>query len=122
MTSKLIPTIDQISCCLNEFKGEIYQVPPKYSAVKVNGKRAYNLARNNIDFKLKKKKIEIYNLECTGQISKSSFSFVADCTSGTYIRSLARDISAKLNTVGYISYLRRTKLGKFTEKDIILVI
>ena len=121
MTVDLIPTTEEISKCLNVFKGKISQVPPKYSAVKVNGRRAYKLARNNINFQLHEKTIEIYHLECTGQVSQSTFSFVADCSSGTYIRSLARDIAAKLNTLGYISYLRRTKLGKITEKDIILV-
>ena len=87
----------------------------------MNGRRAYKLARNDINFELKEKKIEIYNLQCTGQVSPYTFSFIADCSSGTYIRSLARDIGIKLNTLGYISYLRRTKLGKITEKDIILV-
>tara|TARA_B100000929_G_scaffold116293_1_gene92223 strand:+ start:1108 stop:1995 length:888 start_codon:yes stop_codon:yes gene_type:complete len=120
-TSEIIPTIEQISNCLNEFIGSISQVPPNYSAVKVNGRRAYKLARNDINFELKEKKIEIYNLQCTGQVSPYTFSFIADCSSGTYIRSLARDIGIKLNTLGYISYLRRTKLGKITEKDIILV-
>ncbi len=119
--SKLIPTKDQIAQCLNEFKGRIFQIPPKYSAIKVKGRRAYNLARNNITFELKERQIEVYDLQCTGQVSQSTFSFIADCSSGTYIRSLARDIAAKLNTLGYISYLRRTKLGKITEKEIILV-
>ena len=121
MTSQLIPTISQISNCLNEFIGTISQIPPNYSAVKVNGMRAYKLARNNINFELKEKKIKIYSLQCTGQIDSSTFSFIIDCSSGTYIRSLARDIAKKMNTLGYISYLRRTKLGKITEKDIILV-
>jgi tRNA pseudouridine55 synthase len=121
MTSQLIPTIGQISNCLNEFIGTISQIPPNYSAVKVNGMRAYKLARNNINFELKEKKIKIYSLQCTGQIDSSTFSFIIDCSSGTYIRSLARDIAKKMNTLGYISYLRRTKLGKITEKDIILV-
>ena len=120
-TSEHIPTIEQISNCLNEFIGIISQVPPNYSAVKVNGRRAYKLARNEIDFELKEKTIEIYSLQCTGQVSASTFSFIAECSSGTYIRSLARDIARKLNTLGYISYLRRTKLGKITEKDAILV-
>ena len=121
MTSQLVPTIGQISNCLNEFIGTISQIPPNYSAVKVNGMRAYKLARNNINFELKEKKIKIYSLQCTGQIDSSTFSFIIDCSSGTYIRSLARDIAKKMNTLGYISYLRRTKLGKITEKDIILV-
>ncbi len=121
MTSQLIPTIGKISNCLNEFIGTISQIPPNYSAVKVNGMRAYKLARNNINFELKEKKIKIYSLQCTGQIDSSTFSFIIDCSSGTYIRSLARDIAKKMNTLGYISYLRRTKLGKITEKDIILV-
>ena len=120
-TAKLIPNKEEISSCLDKFIGKINQLPPKYSAVKVNGQRAYKLARSNINFELKKKKIEIYNLRCTGQVNQETFSFIAECSTGTYIRSLARDIAENLNTLGYISYLRRTKLGKITEKEIILV-
>jgi len=120
-TLEKIPTIEEISNCLYKFKGTISQVPPNYSAVKVNGVRAYKLARKNINFKLKEKKVTIYDLKCTGKVNFSTFSFIADCSSGTYIRSLARDIAKKLNTLGYISYLRRTKLGRISEKEIILV-
>ena len=120
-STELMPSLEQITNCLNQFIGTISQVPPNYSAVKVNGMRAYKLARKNINFELKEKKIEIYNLKCTGQINPSTFSFTVDCSSGTYVRSLARDIAKNMNTLGYISCLRRTKLGKIAEKDIILL-
>jgi tRNA pseudouridine55 synthase len=120
-TAEFIPTIDKISHCLSEFVGNISQVPPNYSAVKVNGVRAYKLARNNKVFQLSEKKIRIYDLQCTGQSDLSTFSFSIDCSSGTYIRSLARDIAKKMNTLGHVSYLRRTKLGRIGEKDIILL-
>ena len=120
-STELMPSLEQITNCLNQFIGTISQIPPNYSAVKVNGMRAYKLARKNINFELKEKKIEIYNLKCNGQINPSTFSFTVDCSSGTYVRSLARDIAKNMNTLGYISCLRRTKLGKIAEKDIILL-
>ena len=117
--TKYIPNIDEIKDCLNKFIGEIEQVPPDYSAVKINGQRAYKLARNNENFKLSKKYINIYSLSVIKQTSDNSYLFKADCSSGTYIRSLARDIALNLGSLGFISSLRRTKLGRFSEKDLI---
>jgi tRNA pseudouridine55 synthase len=120
-TIKSIPKIKEVRNCLRYFIGDIAQIPPKYSAVKVNGKRAYKLARNNENFQLKEKNISIYSLKCTGQEDAKTFSFVLECSSGTYVRALARDIAKRLDTLGYISYLRRTKLGRIKEKNIILL-
>ena len=117
--TKYIPSIDEIKDCLNKFIGKIEQVPPDYSAVKINGQRAYKLARNNENFKLLKKHINIYSLSVIKQTSDNSYLFKADCSSGTYIRSLARDIALNLGSLGFISSLRRTKLGRFSEKDLI---
>ena len=117
--TEYIPNINEIKNCLNNFVGNIEQVPPFYSAVKVNGQRAYKLARNNKNFKLSGKKIDIFSLSLVKQVSESCFLLRADCSSGTYIRSLARDIALNLGSLGFISSLRRTKLGRFDEKDLI---
>jgi tRNA pseudouridine55 synthase len=116
-----VPKLEEINECLTDFVGDILQVPPNYSAVKVHGRRAYVLARNKENFNLKEKKITIDNLQCTDQENEKTFSFVLNCSSGTYVRALARDIAIKLGSLGYVSYLRRTKLGRINEKDIILL-
>jgi tRNA pseudouridine55 synthase len=94
------------------FLGEIQQVPPVFSAIKVNGKRAYESARAGIDIELKARTIQITKFE----IETSKFpeiSFVLGCTKGTYVRSLVRDFGLKLNSGAYMSELRRTKIGDF---------
>ena len=113
----LIPTIDEINKVLNKMIGEQYQTPPKYSAKKVNGKRAYDLARANVDFDLKPKLIYIYDLQCLTQINNNIFQFKIVCSSGTYIRSIARDLAFQLNTYAYMSKLIRTKCGEFSIED-----
>ena len=119
--SKNIPTIDQINYSLNTFIGKHKQVPPRYSAVKVNGKRAYTLARNNQKFIIKAKNVFIKSLECLGKEKKNEYSFMMECSTGTYVRSIARDLGKILGTHAYVSELRRVKMGKIEEKDIILL-
>ena len=119
--SELIPKLENIKKVLPEFIGTIEQIPPKFSAVKVNGIRAYKLARNERDFELKAKKVEISALNCFDSKQENTFSFLMTCSSGTYVRSFARDLALKLNTCAFVSKLRRTKIGKFSEKDIILL-
>ena len=119
--SKNIPTIDQINYSLNTFIGKHKQVPPRYSAVKVNGKRAYTLARNNEKFIIKAKNVFIKSLECLGKEKKNEYSFMMECSTGTYVRSIARDLGKILGTHAYVSELRRVKMGKIEEKDIILL-
>ncbi len=109
----VIPTIEQIKSVLSGFIGEIDQVPPKYSAKCIDGKRGYQLARKGIDFTLQAKKVTVLNVECTCQTDTDEFEFVIDCKGGTYIRSLARDIAFSLNTVGVMSKLTRTVSGVF---------
>ena len=104
-----------------KFTGKLSQVPPKYSAVKVNGKRAYKLARNNEKFELKAKKVSIKSLECLGTKNSKEYCFKMECSSGTYVRSIARDLGNMLGTYGYVSELRRIKIGQIDEKDIILL-
>ena len=119
--SKVIPNKEEIENCLDKFVGNHSQVPPMYSAVKINGKRAYKMARNNENFTIEPKNVKIYSLECISGSKKNEFSFKLECSSGTYVRSIARDMGRMLGTYAYVSELRRTKIGKFQEKDIILL-
>jgi tRNA pseudouridine55 synthase len=101
------------------FIGTIDQVPPNYSAVKVEGQRAYKLARNGKAFDLGSKKVEIFKFQCLAKITDNIYSLRVKCSSGTYIRSLARDIAEKLGCFAYVSSLRRTGIGKINEKNLI---
>jgi len=120
-TSKNIPTKKDIGSCINNFLFNYEQVPPNYSAVKVDGVRAYKLARKKKEFSLKAKKVQISNMNFFETDKSNEFRFVADCSTGTYIRSIARDLGAMLDTYAYVKELRRTKIGQITEKDIILL-
>ncbi len=119
--SNIIPTLEEIDQCLKKFIGKLSQVPPKYSAVKVNGKRAYKLARNNEKFELKAKKVSIKSLECLVTKNSKEYCFKMECSPGTYVRSIARDLGKMLGTFAYVSELRRIKIGGIEEKDIILL-
>lgn len=110
---EVFPTSEQIKSILPEFIGDIMQVPPKFSAKCIDGKRGYALARRGVDFELAPKKVRINNITLKEQISKEEFEFVIDCKGGTYIRSLARDIANRCGTVGVMSKLVRTKVGVF---------
>ena len=99
---------------LNHFKGKIKQEVPKYSAIKVNGKKLYEYARNNIEVKLPIKEVEIYNIELISDIIDNEFYIKCLVSKGTYIRSLIRDIGNYLNTYATMTELKRTKQGIFT--------
>lgn len=109
-----IPSADEISAALGGFCGEIMQVPPRYSAKNVNGRRGYELARENKDFVLPPKKVIIYSIKLLGQVDESSYSFEIECGGGTYIRSVARDLGAALGTTAVMTSLLRLKSGIFT--------
>ncbi|MDA9809685.1 tRNA pseudouridine(55) synthase TruB [Flavobacteriales bacterium] len=104
------PVLKQIE---KEFIGEQEQVPPIFSAKRINGKRAYEFARNNEHIELKPSLITIYSLELKIENSEN-LSFICHCSKGTYIRSLANDIGFKLNSGAHLTSLRRIKSGKFT--------
>ena len=112
-TSDIIPTKEQIKSVLLSLEGEVDQVPPNFSAKNINGQRAYTLARENVDFVLPPKRVHIYNIELLEQVNKTSYLFDIKCNSGTYIRSIVRDMAEKLGTIGYMSGLIRTKSGDF---------
>ncbi len=108
-----IPFANQLQAVLNGFKGEFDQVPPIYSAKSVGGVRAYKLARDGIQVKLKPRKINIYDINLIAQKTDDTFVLDITCGGGTYIRSIVRDIADKLNTVGYMSGLIRLQSGCF---------
>ncbi|HEY4547001.1 MAG TPA: tRNA pseudouridine(55) synthase TruB [Pedomonas sp.] len=119
-TSDVIPDEAAVRAVLPRFTGEIEQVPPIYSALKVDGERAYALARAGETVELKSRRVTIHRLELVG-MSETEARFSCLCSKGTYIRSLARDIARALGTVGYVSVLRRTKAGPFELKTSILL-
>jgi tRNA pseudouridine55 synthase len=137
--SEVRPTIEQVEAALERFTGEIEQVPPAYSALKVEGKRAYDLARAGEEVELKARKVVVHSLtrhpcECGDPATSSSLpvagdagrkrdsrfrgndeiTLIARVSKGTYIRSLARDIAYALESVGHVTMLRRLKAGPFT--------
>lgn len=118
-TSNIIPIENEIRNILNNFIGEIQQTPPIYSAIKVNGKRAYDLARNNQNVELQARLVKVFELNFLGFENEKTAKFSVKCGKGFYIRSLAVDISKALNTVGYVSYLRRTEVGVFNRDNMI---
>ena len=105
-------TKEELINVLNSFLGKSKQEVPLYSAVKINGRKLYEYARNNIDIELPVRDIEIYNIELL-EYKKDLITFKVEVSKGTYIRSLINDICTKLNTVGVMSYLLRTKQGDF---------
>jgi len=116
-TSDIIPAKEQIEKALPEMVGDIEIEVPKYSAVHINGRRAYDLARKGIDFTPPKKVVKIYRFELLEQRSEKEFFFEIECETGTYIRSLAKLIAQKLGTVAYCLEIIRTRVGEFDIKD-----
>jgi tRNA pseudouridine55 synthase len=110
-TSPVIVKLDEVKKAVENYKGEISQIPPMYSAKSVNGVRAYELARKGIEVELKPKKVKIYSFEVLEELGNSRFSFRIICGGGTYIRSLARDLALDLGTVGLMEYLKREQSG-----------
>ena len=106
------PSRDQIETVIDFFTGEIEQVPPAYSALKIGGKAAYALARAGEEVRLSSRKVTIFELVLHDSTSESA-TLHARVSKGTYIRSLARDIAHALNTVGHVTMLRRTRAGPF---------
>ncbi|MEK6637996.1 MAG: tRNA pseudouridine(55) synthase TruB [Pseudomonadota bacterium] len=120
-TSDARPTVEAVEAILPRFTGPIEQVPPAFSALKVDGKRAYDLARAGEDVVLASRNVTIHSLHPVHPFSISdpspqgieSVTLTAHVSKGTYIRSLARDIAHALGTVGHVTMLRRTKAGPF---------
>ena len=109
-------TLDDIKKVFNNFPKSYNQTVPKYSAVKINGKKLYEYARDNIDIILPVRKVEIYSLELL-DFDGTSITFKTKVSKGTYIRSLIKDICNDLNTIGTMSNLIRTKQGNFSIEE-----
>ncbi|HZG47771.1 MAG TPA: tRNA pseudouridine(55) synthase TruB [Allosphingosinicella sp.] len=122
-TSDHRPTPAEVKAALPRFTGEIEQVPPAYSALKVDGKRAYDLARAGEEVQLAVRRVTVHEL--TAPVAESAEGAVSEVTlfarvsKGTYIRSLARDIADAVGSVGHVTMLRRTKAGPFELNDAI---
>ncbi len=112
-TSDNRPAEAEILAALPQFIGDIEQVPPKFSAIKIDGKRAYDLARAGEEVEIKPRPVRVEDVRLLAA-SNDAASFAVDCGKGTYIRSLARDLAAALGTCGHVTALRRTRVGPFT--------
>jgi len=115
-TSNNIPTLEQIEAVLPKFKGKINQIPPKFSAKSVNGVRAYDLARRGESFELLPKQVEVFDIKII-EYKDKILKLEIVCGSGTYIRSIGRDIAYELNTYATMTELVRTKVGNFNLKN-----
>lgn len=121
-TSTFIPEKEAILDILPHFSGKISQTPPRYSALKVKGKRAYLLARQGKEFSLASRPVHIHNLQLTShKKNEKESTFTVVCSKGTYIRSLARDIALACGSFGHVSKLHRTQVGPFFIKNAILL-
>ena len=129
-TSDILPTKDQISAFVSSYCGEIDQIPPQYSAKSVDGKRAYDLAREGKTVNLTPKRVNIIYVKLIEAVdgvahlangnyalSENEYAFEIACSSGTYIRSIARDVAHALDTVGYMSSINRIQSGNFCLVD-----
>ena len=107
---------------LKSFEGKQEQVPPMYSAIKVNGKKLYEYARKGEKIEIKPRKIEIYKIDLIKiDIENKTIEFKVECSKGTYIRTLCENIAEKLGTVGYMKELKRTRVGEFEIEDAIKI-
>jgi len=114
------PSKEDIIKIIPNFIGEIEQVPPKFSAIKIDGKRAYKLSRDGEDVEISSRKVNIYKLELL-ETTKNTAKFEMECGKGTYVRSVGRDMGRILGCFGYISSLERTKVGIFDKNSAILL-
>lgn len=120
-TTDKIPSESEILAVLPSFTGEIDQIPPKYSAIHVNGQRAYDLARENKEVVLESRRIRVDELRLLRFYNDGRADFSVKCSKGTYVRSLARDLAQKTGSLGFVTALRRLKCAKFSIKDTILL-
>ncbi len=118
-TSGARPTRADIEAILGDYIGEISQLPPRYSAIKVRGERAYDLARDGEEVQLKPRLIQIHDLKLVDMPDADTAVFEAETGKGAYVRALARDMGRQLGCLGHIAALKRTRVGPFTMEDAI---
>jgi tRNA pseudouridine55 synthase len=111
-----VPSLDAVQAALQQFTGEITQRPPIYSAIKINGRRAYDLARKGEVFEMPERQVTVFSLELL-EYTYPEINIRVHVSSGTYIRTLAQDIGIVLETGAYCSQLRRTKVAQFSVED-----
>lgn len=116
LSQKNEPSLDEIKTCINSFIGEIDQTVPRFSAIKINGERAYKLARKGADFETPTRIVTIYEIEILDYFYPT-LKIRCHVSSGTYIRTLAEDIGKKLGTGAYLTALRRIKIGDYHIED-----
>ena len=110
------PSLEKLTSVISTFVGKITQTPPKFSAIKINGERAYKLARKGQDFEIPSRKVEIYSIEILSY-NYPELKIRCHVSSGTYIRTLAEDIGKALNTGAYLTALRRIKIGDYSVEN-----
>jgi tRNA pseudouridine55 synthase len=118
-TSDARPADDAVRAALGQFVGTIEQVPPRYSAIKIAGERAYDIARDGQEVELAARPVDVHRLELVETEDADHATFEAECGKGTYVRAIARDLGRALGCRGHVSALRRTRVGPFTGKNMI---
>jgi tRNA pseudouridine55 synthase len=114
-TSDVRPSRQAVEAVLPDFVGEIDQVPPDFSAIRVDGQRAYDLAREGVEMDLKSRKVVIHEARVTAQPDADHVEIEISCGKGTYVRAIVRDLAEKLGACAHVSALRRTRVGAFDE-------
>jgi tRNA pseudouridine55 synthase len=113
-TSDVRPTPDQVAEVLPRFVGEIDQIPPDYSAIKVDGQRAYDLAREGVVLALKPRRVTIHSAQVVGAPDEGHVEIEVHCGKGVYVRAIVRDLAEALGACGHVSALRRLRVGRFS--------
>ena len=116
-SSDVRPTLAQVEAVLPRFVGEISQVPPIYSAIKVDGERAYDLARAGEHVELKARLVNVHSARVADATDPDHVTIEIECGKGTYVRAIVRDLAEALGACGHVSELRRTRVGSFTEES-----
>lgn len=116
-TSDVRPTPEAVAAVLPRFVGEISQVPPNFSAIKVDGQRAYDLARDGVEFELPTRTVVVHEAAVSDVPDADHIEIEIRCGKGTYVRSLVRDIAAALGAEGHVAMLRRLRVGPFSAKE-----
>jgi tRNA pseudouridine55 synthase len=116
-TSDVRPTSEAVAAVLPRFVGEISQVPPNFSAIKVDGQRAYDLARDGVEFELPTRTVVVHEAAVSDVPDADHIEIEIRCGKGTYVRSLVRDIAGALGAEGHVAMLRRLRVGPFSAKE-----
>lgn len=114
--NNIIPSDNQIRAVISELVGDIIQIPPKYSAIHVQGQRAYRAARDGIEIEMPGRQVHIFDIKYNG-FNGTDWFFSVRCSTGTYVRSIARDIAKKCNTIASVSMIRRVYTNGFELKN-----